>query len=159
MNFVLRVFDASWAICTFPGKTPTSSSALAQPASRRALRAGGRVTLRLRASNPTETSASRVRACGTLPRGLRLDEAGERSRRGATRAERSGSRTRPCWDVGTLAGGRSWTVELRVRVTRSARDDQRAQATVTSPVAVATARSRATVRVAAGRGTSRARRS
>lgn len=111
---------------------------------------GDRLTLRLRVSNATSSSAHEVRACVTLPSALRLVRSGER-------AARSRSTKRPCWSVGTLAGDESWSTTLTVRVARSTRSVLRPRLTATSPDAVATATARAKVRTAAGKA--RARRS
>lgn len=111
---------------------------------------GDRLTLRLRVSNPTSSSASRVRACVALPSALRLVGSGER-------AARSRSTTRPCWTVGTLAADDAWTTTLVVRVVRSTGSTLRPRLTATSPDAVATAAASAKVRTADGRA--RARRS
>lgn len=129
-----------------------------RPALRATLQAGGsgvrakgsRLTLRLRVANTTSSSASAVRACVTLPSGLRLIESGQR-------AARSRSTTRPCWTVGTLAGQETWSTTLTVRVVRSTGSTLRPRLAVTSPDAVATAAATAKVRTKAG--SARARRS
>lgn len=111
---------------------------------------GDRLTLRMQVANATSSSASRVRACVTLPSVLRLVTSGER-------AARSRSTSRPCWTVGTLAGDDSWSTTLTVRVVRGTGSTVRPRLAATSPDAVATARATAKVRTAAGRA--RARRS
>jgi hypothetical protein len=124
---------------------------------------GDRVTLRLRVSNPTTASATRVRSCVRLPSGLRLDEPEERAARGrqatgrattrkrtaprkAERRATGGRSNRPCWTVATLAGDADWETTLKVRVVRSTGATLRVRATITSPDAVARATATAKVR-------------
>ncbi|MBF6620670.1 MAG: hypothetical protein ITG02_10630 [Patulibacter sp.] len=141
---------------------------------RGAREAGERVTLRLRVSNPTTASASRVRVCVRLPSALRLIESEERAARGgkargratargkatskqATRstakrkAQRRAARSRsnrPCWTIDTLAGDGDWKTTLNVRVARSTGSTVRVRATITSSDTVARATATAKVRTA-----------
>lgn len=109
---------------------------------------GDRVRLRVRVSNPTTATASRVRACVALPSALRAVTVEERVRgRKARRVARSRSTTRPCWSVGTLAGDRDFTTTLTVRVVRGTGSTVRPRLTVTSPDVVARASSSARMRI------------
>ncbi len=110
---------------------------LRKVAERRAVRAGGQVGFRLRATNPSDVAVRRVRVCDRLPTGLV-------SVRTVPRAQRSGARH--CWSLGTVYAHASKGMRIVTRIRGDVRGTRTNTATVTAAgIRARTARARVRV--------------
>lgn len=114
---------------------------LRKTASVRTLKAGGRVTYRLKVSNPTAFAVTKVKVCDALPRGLVF--VGSSPKAKLTKGQR-------CWSLGTLRAHGSRTITLRARTLPGAHGKLTNHAVATGS-GVAAARAQRAIKVVARR--------
>jgi uncharacterized repeat protein (TIGR01451 family) len=113
---------------------------ITKEASRRSVRAGGRITYTIRVRNPSSVRVRKVKVCDRLPAGLSYMKSNPRAKL---------SRGRVCWNAGTLRARRSKTYKLTARALPGANGRKTNVVTANSPEAK-TARAKRTVRIRGG---------